>query len=224
MNAFLDIMVKGGVVNYFILALYIPWFVLLLERVFYFAFTRGKKDYFEVLDEHLQNNQTNEFCELKKDAFITPLLKSYLRNREKPVGLLGTVLEDSGEFIITKLERGLWILRELGSIAPLIGLFGTVVGLIQAFATIADMGSAVEVSDLAAGIWQAMITTANGLILAILCFFSYHLLEQSLTRREKQMSHLIAVLDLHFGIQRENFSGEFQTTQSKKAGPDNEIH
>jgi len=76
----------------------------------------------------------------------------------------------------TKLEKNLSILGTLGNIAPLIGLFGTVVGIIRAFHSLAVAGSAGP-SVISAGIAEALITTASGLVVAVpaVIFYNYFL-------------------------------------------------
>lgn len=76
----------------------------------------------------------------------------------------------------TKLEKNLSILGTLGNIAPLIGLFGTVVGIIRAFHSLAVAGSAGP-SVISAGIAEALITTAGGLVVAVpaVIFYNYFL-------------------------------------------------
>ena len=67
----------------------------------------------------------------------------------------------------TKLERGLRPLENIAQLAPLLGLFGTVLGMIEAFQALQDAGSQVDPSILAGGIWVALLTTAAGLAVAI---------------------------------------------------------
>ncbi|MEY8838290.1 MotA/TolQ/ExbB proton channel family protein [Cribrihabitans sp. XS_ASV171] len=65
------------------------------------------------------------------------------------------------------LERGFRLLDTIAQIAPLLGLFGTVLGMIDAFRSLQDAGSTVDPSALAGGIWVALLTTAVGLAVAI---------------------------------------------------------
>lgn len=65
------------------------------------------------------------------------------------------------------LQRHLKTLDAITQIAPLLGLFGTVLGMIKAFQTLQEAGSAVDPSQLAGGIWVALLTTAGGLVIAI---------------------------------------------------------
>lgn len=68
---------------------------------------------------------------------------------------------------ITRLEGGFRILDSIAQIAPLLGLFGTVLGMIEAFQELQDAGSSVDPSLLAGGIWVALLTTAVGLAVAM---------------------------------------------------------
>jgi len=86
-------------------------------------------------------------------------------------------IENAGSQEISKLEKGLSVLASVAGIAPLLGFLGTVTGMIQAFMTIEDLAGAANPSDLAGGIWEALITTAFGLIIGIpaLALYNYFL-------------------------------------------------
>jgi biopolymer transport protein ExbB len=86
-------------------------------------------------------------------------------------------IENAGKQEIGKLEKGLLILASVSGIAPLLGFLGTVTGMISAFMTIQDLQGAASPSDLAGGIWEALVTTAFGLMVGIpaLAFYNYFL-------------------------------------------------
>jgi len=86
-------------------------------------------------------------------------------------------IENAGSQEISKLEKGLSVLASVAGIAPLLGFLGTVTGMIQAFMTIEELAGAANPSDLAGGIWEALITTAFGLIIGIpaLALYNYFL-------------------------------------------------
>lgn len=86
-------------------------------------------------------------------------------------------IENAGNQEISKLEKGLSILASVAGIAPLLGFLGTVTGMITAFMTIQDLQGSVGPSDLAGGIWEALITTAFGLFVGIpaLALYNYFL-------------------------------------------------
>ena len=76
------------------------------------------------------------------------------------------VVHSTGEEV-RELSRYLQALATIGSIAPLLGLLGTVIGMIKAFMVIQQMGGKVNAAVLAGGIWEAMLTTALGLAVAL---------------------------------------------------------
>ncbi len=76
-------------------------------------------------------------------------------------------LQAEAELRFAKLERGFRLLDSVAQLAPLLGLFGTVLGMIEAFRALQDAGSQVDPSILAGGIWVALLTTAAGLAVAM---------------------------------------------------------
>lgn len=76
-------------------------------------------------------------------------------------------LQADAETRFAKLERGFRYLDSVAQLAPLMGLFGTVLGMIEAFQSLQDAGSQVDPSILAGGIWVALLTTAVGLVVAM---------------------------------------------------------
>ncbi len=100
-------------------------------------------------------------------------LKKYKYGQER----VKDAIENAGSQEISKLEKGLSVLASVAGIAPLLGFLGTVTGMIQAFMTIQELAGAANPSDLAGGIWEALITTAFGLIIGIpaLALYNYFL-------------------------------------------------
>ena len=92
------------------------------------------------------------------------LLGSPLPNREAALRL-------AGETVLERLEARLSLLSVLARLAPLMGLLGTILGMITTFSRIAEARSGVDMSLLAGGIWQALLTTAAGLCIAIPALF-----------------------------------------------------
>lgn len=76
-------------------------------------------------------------------------------------------LQADAETRLSKLERGFRLLDSVAQLAPLLGLFGTVLGMIEAFQSLQDAGAQVDPSILAGGIWVALLTTAVGLVVAM---------------------------------------------------------
>lgn len=89
-------------------------------------------------------------------------------------GRIREAIEDQGREEIARLERNLGILASVAGIAPMLGFLGTVTGMISAFQAVAASGGQVSPAELADGIWEALITTAFGLIIGIVAYAVYN--------------------------------------------------
>ena len=106
---------------------------------------------------------------------------------------------------VRKLERGLGVLELITTIAPILGLTGTVTGMISTFQAIGEHGSRVDPSVLAGGIWEALITTAAGLLVALPAHVAYHFLENRLSELIQTVQEIVDVRRIAFcGISHEN--------------------
>lgn len=108
---------------------------------------------------------------------------------EKGISRLGSPLknieasiENVGRIEIYKLEKNLNVLATISGAAPMLGFFGTVLGMIQAFMAIAQEEGSVSPKLLSSGIYEAMITTATGLFVGIIAYIGYNYL---ITRVQK---------------------------------------
>lgn len=93
-----------------------------------------------------------------------------------------------------RMETGLATLGLLGNTAPLLGLLGTISGMIKAFMVIELAGGKVDAQALAGGIWEAMITTGVGLAVAIPLLIMLHLLEGAVRRRIQSMDNCLSLM------------------------------
>jgi biopolymer transport protein ExbB len=113
------------------------------------------------------------------EASTTPISKVFLEGlRWKNIALedLESVLATSRQETVTELRRGLWVLGTIGSLAPFVGLFGTVIGIMRAFHQMATEGSG-GFAVVASGISEALIATAAGLGVAIFALLFYNYLQ-----------------------------------------------
>lgn len=95
---------------------------------------------------------------------------------------------------LARMETGLRTLAWLGNTAPLLGLFGTITGMIKAFQVIEAAGGKVDAQVLAGGIWEAMLTTGAGLAVAIPVLFLLHFLEGLVDKRAKSMQRIASMV------------------------------
>uniref|UniRef100_A0A7C4VT67 MotA/TolQ/ExbB proton channel family protein n=1 Tax=Desulfatirhabdium butyrativorans TaxID=340467 RepID=A0A7C4VT67_9BACT len=110
----------------------------------------------------------------KRLSYLEPIRLAIESGRnEKEIGIVGTRQ-------IREMEKGLGVLSLIAVISPLLGLTGTVTGMIEAFQVIAVSQTQVNPGMLAGGIWEALITTAAGLFVAIPTHIAGHFLEERL--------------------------------------------
>ncbi len=116
-----------------------------------------------------------DYCRRHPGPFAD-LVTALVENRQAPYDELKEILEDTGRLQLRGLQRGLAALATIVAGAPLLGLLGTVIGMIKIFAVVATAGSGIT-EQLSAGISQALITTATGLVIAIPALFTHSYLE-----------------------------------------------
>ncbi len=95
-------------------------------------------------------------------SYLRPVIDMAMSGQTDPARL-----EAEAETRFARLEKGFRLLDSVAQLAPLLGLFGTVLGMISAFQSLQDAGSQVDPSILAGGIWVALLTTAVGLVVAM---------------------------------------------------------
>lgn len=98
-------------------------------------------------------------------SYLAPLVRAAMAAPDQP-GIDARLDAEAG-LALAGLERGFRLLDTIAQLAPLLGLFGTVLGMIEAFRSLQAAGSAVDPSLLAGGIWVALLTTAVGLAVAM---------------------------------------------------------
>ncbi len=173
----LDLFVKGGVFMYPILFCSILALVVVVER--FLVLRKAKIDagqFMLRLRSVLQRGNIMEainFCS-KTDAPLANILKKGLVKYPEGHERIREAIENAGKEETFKLEHRLGLLASVAGIAPLLGFLGTVTGMIGAFRTIEQLSGAVNPSDLAGGIWEALLTTAFGLMVGITAFGFYN--------------------------------------------------
>jgi len=112
---------------------------------------------------------------LENNSPLGRVLAAGLQNRDRGRDIMKEVVEDTGRHVVHELERFLNTLGTIAAITPLLGLLGTVTGMISAFEAITTQGVG-DARVLSGGIGEALITTAAGLIVAIPALIGYRYL------------------------------------------------
>ncbi len=129
---------------------------------------------------------------------IAAILKAGLLKHESDRTEVKTAMEDASVSEVPQLERNLSVLSTIAQICPLLGLLGTVTGMIKSFQKIQELGGIVNPGDLAQGIWEALITTAAALVIAIPTYVAFNYLNNRVKgivyEIEKSATDLINIL------------------------------
>jgi biopolymer transport protein ExbB len=189
---FIALIIKGGLVMIPIIALSIIGLAMILER----AWTLWKirldiPQFAQEIFLHLERGQFQkalERCEKVKHP-IADVFKLGILNRTLKRDEIEKMMEREGDEQVQYLEQYLGALIIIIGVEPMLGFLGTIIGLIQAFMAWEQLGSNITVSALAAGIYQAMITTAGGLIVAIPYYVIYHLIVGKIKSHAQEMTY-----------------------------------
>jgi len=135
---------------------------------------------------------------LARNSPLGRVLAAGLANRSQGREIMKEVIEDTGRHVVHELERFLNPLGTIAAISPLLGLLGTVTGMIQAFEAITSQGVG-DPQVLSGGIGEALITTAAGLIVAIPALIGYRylrgLVDFLVVEMEKEAMKLVQAMD-----------------------------
>ncbi|MFH0732243.1 MAG: MotA/TolQ/ExbB proton channel family protein [Candidatus Omnitrophota bacterium] len=177
-----DMIVKGGPVMYPIILCSIIALAIVIERSFHLY--RAKIDTKKFMDEIAGKLKRNKIVESIEMCDSTPgpiahILKAGILKHDRPKEEIKEAIEEAGLYEVPRLEKNLPVLATIAHIAPLLGLLGTVCGMVIAFQVIQEKSTSlhpVSPGDLAGGIWQALITTVAGLSVAIPVYVAYNYL------------------------------------------------
>lgn len=159
-------------------------------------------------------------------AEVKPLLRDRATITAADINSVERAVEREILIVAAELKRGLGILATTGSTAPFVGLLGTVMGIVNAFQGMAASGGGGSLASVSAGIAEALITTAFGLIVAIPAVWLYNyfttkidFLSVEMTYTSKELiDYLIKSVGSEFG--RSIFTKEFQAQKgSQTSGP-----
>ena len=148
------------------------------------TFMKRIKDY--ILDGEVES--AINLCK-KTDTPYSRLILKGISRLGRPMNDVLVAIENTGNLEIAALEKGFTWLATTASGAPMIGFLGTVTGMVQAFFALASAGSNANVTVLASGIYEALVTTVAGLLVGIIALFAYNYL---VSRVNKVMNQLEA--------------------------------
>lgn len=206
MGAILNYIIQGG------LYIMIPLVVLFLIGLTYgverfIALAKAKINTAEFLTKiraALKNKNVKEavqICETVKGP-IASILKTGLMKFGDPKEEIERTMENASMHEIARLERGLPVLATISQLAPILGFLGTVTGMIMSFDALSQLN---DPGAVAAGISQALITTATGLIVAVPCLLLYGYFTARVNSFIREIESASAVLLESFSQMERNY-------------------
>ncbi len=174
-----EIMQKGGPLMWPIMACSIIAIGVFTERMLYYRRCQMHVPEFLLgITNLLRNRNYREALERCEEGFgpVVRVVRQAILARDLSSTELREVVREVAQLQLPRLESHLGALATIGLVAPLLGLLGTVTGMIEAFIEITRASGGASVSELALGIWTALITTAAGLMVAIPAYVAYNFL------------------------------------------------
>lgn len=195
---FSELFSRGGPVMWPLLGCSVLAVALISERVW--AYWRLRVAYGPLLAElksHVEQQSLERLLDrlVGSDRPLHRVVAAYLRHREAEKSLRDQVVVREASQQVSRYDSRLNWLGILTHATPLLGLLGTVAGLVGAFHQIELKGGQVQPGDLASGIWSALLTTVCGLTIALPCLAAYHLLQSVAGRAAMQMQWMTSQLD-----------------------------
>jgi biopolymer transport protein ExbB len=176
-TSLLETFSKGGWVMIPIILLSILTIYLFVERLV--TLRRAKTDPRRITERIRDYVQAGDiggakaFCEAQ-DKPITYILMHGLERLGRHIAEIQDAVEAAGKYEAFELEKRTDLLATIAGVAPMLGFLGTVTGMINAFQEIQNLQGNVNPSVLAGGIWEALLSTAAGLVVGILAYFFYN--------------------------------------------------
>lgn len=177
---FWDLFMSGGWLMWVLVALAAVMIFIFVER--FIAIRKATR-----LDNHFMNRIRDSILEgnieaavdlcRRTDSPVARMIEKGIERIGRPMSDIQTSIENVANVEVAKLESGLPWLASISGGAPMIGFLGTVVGMVQVFIDMsANTSGAIELSQLSAGMYVAMVTTVGGLIVGIPAYFGHNYL------------------------------------------------
>ncbi|MCB1076859.1 MAG: MotA/TolQ/ExbB proton channel family protein [Verrucomicrobiae bacterium] len=175
----IDLINKGGPLMWLLLGCSILTVAISLER--YFHFHRARIDVGDLLHGLRNLVRNRNYAEALHECAGTPgpvarVIHSALIRHDSPRGELKEIVQESGQLEVPKLEKYLAVLLSIAYVAPLIGLLGTILGLVNTFVQINAAGGYATVAEISKGVYTSLISSAAGLMVAIPAFVLFSFL------------------------------------------------
>ncbi|MBI0397735.1 MAG: MotA/TolQ/ExbB proton channel family protein [Cytophagales bacterium] len=196
----LDLMIKGGYMMIPLYLLFILAIFIFVERIITLKKAsktpKGMIDQVKMMVQSGNIEQAKMVCQ-GEETPVAHMISKGLERIGSPLKNIEVAIENVGKIEIYKLEKNLGLLATVSGAAPMIGFLGTVAGMIRAFIGVAQEEGMVSPKLLSTGIYEAMITTATGLVVGIVAYLGYNYLVTRVSKLIHNMEYTtIEFIDL----------------------------
>lgn len=196
----LDLLIKGGYMMVPLYALFVLAIYIFVERLITLRNASKSPKYLMDQTKILVQSGKVENAKFLCQGENTPVANMISKGLERigsPLKNIEVAIENVGKIEIYKLEKNLNLLATVSGAAPMIGFLGTVAGMIRAFIGVAQEQGMVSPKLLSTGIYEAMITTAAGLVVGIVAYLGYNYLVSQVSKLIHSMEYTtIEFLDM----------------------------
>lgn len=150
---------------------------ILIERLLVInRAAKEERNFMNNIRDFIHNGKIESAVALCKgnDTPLARMIEKGLSRIGRPLEDISEAIENTGKLEVSRLEKSVPVLSTVASIAPMVGFLGTVVGMVMAFHSMAANPNNLNITDLAGGIYMAMVTTVAGLIVGIIAYISYN--------------------------------------------------
>ncbi len=186
----LDLLLRGGILMYVLLLISVAVIGIVIEKYRQFSkVNRANQNLMAALQgQNTLAQLRSALAEHLQGSPLGMMLDKLFNAQTDDHDLISQSMESTANLELQRLEKGMGWLSTFAATAPLIGFLGTVTGMVRVFMSIQAHSSAgVDISILAGGIWEALLTTIGGLIVGIVAIIFYNDLIQKLENLLKDM-------------------------------------
>lgn len=176
-----DMTLKGGWIMLVLAGLLALAIYIAVER--YLALRQALKTenddlFMNSIREYIHKGDVDGARSLSKstNSPLARMVDKGLSRLGRPLSDIQAAIENEGKLEVARLEKRVSLVATVASLGPMIGFLGTVTGMVTCFQDMAFAGNNIDISVLATGMYEAMVTTIGGLIVGIICYFLYNVL------------------------------------------------
>ena len=177
--SFWSLVMDGGYIMIPLAVLLIVSIYIFIERCFaLMRASRNDETFMKRIRDYIHEGEVESAYNLcrKTDTPYGRLIEKGISRIGRPVNDIMSAIENTGNIEVANLSKGLPWLATTASGAPMLGFLGTVIGMVEAFYSIASQGNSANISTFSDGIYTALVTTVAGLVVGVAALFAYNYL------------------------------------------------